>query len=74
MLELKRDHDVNNHSRFTIKTNEGNFKIFYGSDSCLYWSCTIPNENIEGMYQYTITDDNIMSAQLIFEYKGENDD
>ncbi len=59
MLELKRDYDINNNERFVIKTEEGNFKIYYGSDLCLYWSCSIPNgEEIKDKYTYTITDDN----------------
>ena len=57
-MELKRDYDANNHARFTFKTNEGNFKIFYGSDLCLYWSCSILRDNAKDQYKYIITDEN----------------
>ena len=40
MLELKRGYDSNCKEKFTIKTDEGPFKIYYGSDLCLYWSCS----------------------------------
>ena len=56
-MELKKKYDRNNHARFTIKTNEGTFKIFYGSDLCIYWSCSIPNDNADNQYKYTITDE-----------------
>ena len=59
MVELKRAHDPNGYERFIIKTEEGTFKIYYGSDLCLYWSCTIPSdEDINNQYKYTITNEN----------------
>ena len=59
MLELKRYYDANNNERFTIKTGEGLFKIHYGSDLCLYWSCGISNDDsVNEQYKYTITDEN----------------
>lgn len=58
MLELKRSYDSNSKERFVIKTDEGPFKIYYGSDLCLYWSCSSSDDDMEDFYQYSITKDN----------------
>ena len=59
MLELKRTYDSNGKEKFIIKTDEGTFKIFYGADLCLYWSCNIINQQeTDNKYTYTITDEN----------------
>ena len=59
MLELKRNYNEYCHEKFTIKTDEGSFKIYYDSDLCLYWSPNIPElEDIKDVYRYTITHEN----------------
>ena len=58
MLEIKRSYDAYCHQRFTIKTSDGSFRIFYGQDLSLYWSPIIPEfDDIEDEYKYIITKD-----------------
>ena len=57
MIELKRGYDSNCKEKFIIKTDEGPFKIYYGSDLCLYWSCSA-SDDMKDFYQFTITNEN----------------
>lgn len=59
MLELKKSYNVNCCEKFTIKTEEGSFKIFYDEDLSLYWSPSIPEgSDIKDVYKFTITNEN----------------
>lgn len=67
MLELKRMYDSNCRERFIIKTDEGPFKIYYGADLCLYWSCNPSDDEMNDCYKYTITKDNTNVYNIIDE-------
>ena len=56
MLELKRGYDSNCKEKFIIKTDEGPFKIYYGSDLCLYWSCSASDDKKDFYHMVTIID------------------
>ena len=60
MLELKRERDSYCREKFTIKTSEGLFKIYYDPDLSLCWSPSIPDSCVmDNEYSYTITKENM---------------